>query len=58
MPVSCGIFVRAAWSMVEGAWSALGRTGLLVADMLLFSHNSVIRLRVVTVSLTHTKGWS
>lgn len=58
IPASCGIFVRAAWSIVECAWSALGRTGLLVADMLLFSHNSVIRLRVVTVSLTHTKGCS
>lgn len=58
MPVWCGIFVRAAWSIVECASSASGRTGQLVADMLLFSHNSVIRLRVVTVSLTHTKGWS
>lgn len=57
IPALCGIFARAAWS-IECAWSALGRTGLLVADMLLFSHNSVIRLRVVTVSLTHTKSWS
>ena len=33
-----------------------GRTGLLVTDMVLLSNSSVFRLRVVTVSLLHTKG--
>lgn len=33
-------------------------TGLLVADMVLFSDSSVIRLRAVTVSLVHTMDWT
>lgn len=33
-------------------------TGLLVADMVLFSNSSVIRLRAVTVSLVHTMDWT
>lgn len=40
------------------AWSALEHTGLLVADMVPLSDDSVFRLRVVTVSLVHTMGWT